>query len=324
MFVYYKWPTDYRPPTTAEKTAVRSPLAADIGIVHYLIITAAFILVIFSLYFVNLKPYLAAKQLLTALKNISIGQQSDTVLNDFEKVFFYQTFGSPEAREQLSSYANNIVFSPQVPNEAKIKASAKAIQEMEEQIKSAPNDARYYLFLGSLYTRTNRTEDALNTLNKALELAPKKQQIYFVLADAYLAAGQDNKALEKVKAAYELDQNYTEAGKNLALLMIMNNQKAEGEALLEKHFGKKVISDKQFVNAYAKIGDYETVKHIWQTLIEQEPNNAQYYVSLAATYMQLNWREEAIQTLEKAIELEPKFKEQGEFFIKEIRAGKNP
>ena len=307
-FVHYKWTTD-RPPATAEKSAVRSPLALDLSIIHYLVITATFIIVVFSLYFVNLKPYLAAKQLLVSLRDAGTGQSVDAVLNDFDKVFSYKTFGTAEAREQLSGYADNILSNPQIPQAQKEKVVAKAFQEMEAQVNVAPNDTRYRLFLGALYAKSGRTEDALNTLNKALELSPKKQQIYFVVADAYLAVGQNDKALEIIETAYNLDQTYKEAAKNLATLMIMNNRSEEGERLLEKHYGKKIIADNQLLNAYARTEDYEKVKEIWLEFIKENPDNAQYYVNLAATHLQLEEREESIKALEKAIETEPRFKE---------------
>jgi tetratricopeptide (TPR) repeat protein len=72
------------------------------------------------------------------------------------------------------------------------------------------------------------------------------------------------------------------------------------------------------------VGNFERVKEIWQKFIEEEPGNSQYYVSLAATFVQLEERNKAIEALEKAIELNPQFKEQGEYYIKEIRAGRNP
>ncbi|MFH1413219.1 MAG: tetratricopeptide repeat protein, partial [bacterium] len=75
---------------------------------------------------------------------------------------------------------------------------------------------------------------------------------------------------------------------------------------------------------YVEIGNFQKVTAIWEILIEQNPDNAQYRVSLAASYLQIGEREKAIEQLEKAIELEPKFKQQGEYYINEIRAGRNP
>ena len=80
----------------------------------------------------------------------------------------------------------------------------------------------------------------------------------------------------------------------------------------------------QVLNAYARAGNYEKVKEIWLYRIKDEPNNAQYRVNLAATYLQLGQRNNAVGELEKAAELNPEFKQQAEYFINEIKAGRNP
>lgn len=296
----------------------------DIGIGKYLFITGAFLVTVFSLYFVNLKPYLAAREILAALRTANQDTNVQNALNEFNQVISYGTFGTPEAREQLSGYATSIINVPQISESDKVKALNTSIKELEEQVKEVPNDARYYLFLGSLYARANRNDDALKTMNKALELSPKKQQIYFVIADVYLAKGDNKKALEIMQSAYNLDKSYDEAAKNLAVVMILNNQKNEAEDLLQKTFGKRILGDKELVNAYARVNDYEKVKEIWMEILKQEPDSAQNHVSLAASYLKLNERENAIKELQKAAELNPQFKKDADYYIGEIRAGRNP
>ncbi|MEK7596051.1 MAG: O-antigen ligase family protein, partial [Patescibacteria group bacterium] len=85
-------------------------LESELSLVKMLAIFAVFIALLFSLYFLNIKPVLANRALLDTLKDISIkGQDVDAILKDFDKVFAYRTFGTGEAREQLSGYASNIV-----------------------------------------------------------------------------------------------------------------------------------------------------------------------------------------------------------------------
>ncbi len=306
-----------------KKIVHNNQIITDIGIGHYLIITFVFILVVFSLYFVNLKPYLAAKHIILALQKSSNGMDTDEVLNEFNKVFSYGTFGTVEAREQLSGFANN-VSGAQISQDKKTRILSGAIKEMEEQVKKVPDDLRYHLFLGSLYEKAGRNQDGLNSFKKAVELSPKKQQVYFGLAEANLALNNTDKALEALKIAYDLDNENPEAVKNLAIIMVLNKQEKEAETIMEKHFGAKVIADKQLLNAYARNGNYKMIKEMWLEIIKKEPDNAQDYVGLAATYLQLKERENSIKALEKAIELDPRFKQQGEFYIKEIKAGRNP
>lgn len=90
-----------------------------------------------------------------------------------------------------------------------------------------------------------------------------------------------------------------------------------------KLYKTTAVPDFQLINAYARIGDYERVRAIWLEFLKTEPNNAQYHISLAATYLKLNEREKAVAELQRAAEINPAFKEQAEYYIKEIRSGKN-
>ena len=303
----------------------------EIGLSHYFLITASFLAMVFSLYFINFKPYLAGRQLLNTLGALrSQGLNVDFILKEFDKVFAYKTFGTSEAREQLGGYAEQISQVPQISNKDKMKVFAKAINEMESQIKEAPRDARGYLFLSSLYTKANRPDDSLKTALKALELSPAKQQIFFIIADIYLSSGQYEKAFEILKKVYDSDPTYHEATKNLAIAAILTDRQNYAEELFasaKKIHGGFVYTMKtgfQVLNAYARAGNYEKVKEIWLYRIKDEPNNAQYRVNLAATYLQLGQRNNAVGELEKAAELNPEFKQQAEYFINEIKAGRNP
>ena len=195
---------------------------------------------------------------------------------------------------------------------------------MERQIVENPKDTRSHLFLAALYLKGGKIDAALGVLDKAQESSPKKQQIFFLRADALISKGDNKKAFEVLKEAYELAPAYGEAAKNLALGAVLNNQNDYAEEVLMRTFNKKIIKDQNLLTAYAQVGNFQKVRDIWLLFIEKEPPNAQYHVNLAATYMQLGERQNAITELQKAIEINPQFKAQGEQFIEEIRAGRNP
>ncbi len=304
-----------------EREMAGKPINLAIGYSVSGILLVAFI---FIFYFANIKPMLASRALLTALKDMSINSQNpDLILSDFDRAISYRTFGTMESREQLSGYANNIGGS-NLPNEQKLKVLNRAVSEMELQVAASPKDAREIMFLSALYARIGKGQEALDTAKKALENAPQKQQIYFLTADLYIGAGQMGEALKVLQKAYDLDKTYFEAGRNLALVAILANDEPYALRILKESHGKEVIPDQQLIAAYARVGNYKRVAEIWKLIIEADPQNAQYYVNLAATYMQLNDRKSAIKELEKAIGIDPKFKEQGEYFINEIKAGRNP
>ncbi|MDP7466505.1 MAG: hypothetical protein QGH85_02700, partial [Candidatus Pacebacteria bacterium] len=149
------------------------------------------------------------------------------------------------------------------------------------------------------------------------------QTIRFELGTAYLNLGDENKAFEIFKDAYELDTNF----KNAEIIYRVGAIYADKEAQVDAELGP--ISDKdrtegRIINAYTQAGRVNDVVRSWELSIEKNPQNPQFHVSLAAAYLQVGRRQEAISEIQKAIDLDEGFREDGEFIIKEIKAGRNP
>ncbi len=70
--------------------------------------------------------------------------------------------------------------------------------------------------------------------------------------------------------------------------------------------------------------NFEKVVAILKVFIDKNPTNIQYRLNLAAVYLQKGQRTKSVEQLQKAIEANPNFKKQGEFYISEIKAGRNP
>jgi len=93
---------------------------------------------------------------------------------------------------------------------------------------------------------------------------------------------------------------------------------------LNEKFDTEYYPDARLARAYFEIGHFDDSIATWESLIEREPNNINYRFSLAATLMEAGRREEAIQVLEEAKTIVPDQKDQIDFYINEIRAGRNP
>ena len=130
--------------------------------------------------------------------------------------------------------------------------------------------------------------------------------------------------MKVLRTAFELEPSFNDARKIYAISLIYAGENDLAERILKERFGTAVIPDKRLVNAYVRAKNFAMVARIWEKFVEKNPNNAQYRVRLAAAYIKLGKREAAIGQLRKAIELQPDFKKQGEYYINEIRAGRNP
>ena len=278
------------------------------------------IAVIFSLYLFNIKGMSTAKAIIAGISPQAEGV--DANIASFERAASYGVVGKQEVVEQMVTTALN-VRRQGADIETQTKFFELANKGMGALIEKVPNDARLRIFYGAFLTQFNLYNEALQHLKKAVELSPDKQTIRFELGTAYLNLGETDKAFEIFKEAYELDTNF----KNAEIIYRVGGIYAGKEAQVDAVLGP--ISDKdrtegRIINAYTRAGRVNDVVRSWELSIEKNPENPQFHVSLAAVYIQVGRRQDAINEIQKAIDLDPNFKEQGEFFIREIKAGRNP
>ncbi len=304
--------------------AVAVPKPIRIGVI-VLTATAA----LFSLYSFNVKPILASQDIIESLRSLTYTVQGDTKTHDLdqgrlmlEQGINRNTFGTTEIREQLAQAADKISNDPGTSLQDKQKIIEFALEQIKIQEEKFPYDVRAKAFLSTLYGDAGDTGNAILAAQDGLAVSDQRQQFYFLLGEAYFRAGEEVLAIATLKQAYDLAPDYPDAINNYAIVLIFAGHPQEAEALLKKHFGAEVVANPKYINAYFAIGDYKRITEIWEKLVVQNPNDAQYRLSLASAYVKTFQDAKAIKELEKAIELAPNFKAQGEIFIKQIKEGK--
>lgn len=274
------------------------------------------VLVAGLIYFVNVKPIMASRGLIGALSSSSPAGR----LESFEKILAKKTFGTAEFRVQLASEASQILGADKVEMIWKQRFFELAERELKLQVEDSPLQARYPLYLGLLLKSVGRSTEAIEYLELARERSPRKQTILLALADSYLVAGDKDKALEIAKQIYDSAPKYVQARMAYGLTLIYHNRLEEAEKILSSI----KVPVASLINAYLAIDDYQSVLKLWLEQVEAEPDRAQFRFNLAAAYLKVGQRQQAISTLLKAIELDPTVSEQANYLISEIRAGRNP
>ncbi|NQV88644.1 MAG: O-antigen ligase family protein [Parcubacteria group bacterium] len=279
------------------------------------------LVMIFMFYFLNVRPIEANLSLLGAFR----AGQSDPAqsLKLFKGAISYKTLGLTEMREQLLGAVYDIAQSPKATQEIKSDFYLTGTNEMLEQIKETPKDARNYVVLGTFFSRIGRYDEALKYFIEAEKLSPNKQTILFYIGDVYINQKKYTEALEVLKEAYELEPIYTEAKIMYAVANIYAGNLKLGNSLVEE-LGEIATSDTRVLNAYISVGEYNKVLVLLKDAFAKDPTNLQKGVSLAAGYLQTGQMTNAVIQLQKLVDTHPEFKSQGEYFISEIRAGRNP
>ncbi len=306
-------------------------LAFDV--VAYVVSPVVVILLIACVYFVNVKPFEASVSLIDALNpyvmlNSKLGMVQGNVrartpqesMAAYKKALSYNTLGDQEIREQILSAALNNISSQSVATDQKQAYFDFAHQEFDKQIALTPKDARPYILFGSFLNSVNLSEQALPYLNKALSLSPGKQTILYQIGYAYAGKNDYKTAASYFQKAYEEDKSNVEAQTIYATVAIYMNDFTLADSII----GTSTITDDRLIHAYTLAKKYDKVVEINKEKVAANPNDGQAHVSLAASYVQVGDRVDAVAEINKAIQIAPSFQSQGETLIKQIEAGQNP
>ncbi|MBI2055012.1 MAG: O-antigen ligase family protein [Candidatus Sungbacteria bacterium] len=302
----------------------------DVGRV-WILMGGTGIFILASLYYFNLKPILASREIIQGLSQAN-PRILPEVQRHFENALSYETFGSGEAREQLASLSRVFVARPpQVSAEDYGRYVEFTVREVEKLAVTPAADAKYFLFLGSIYNNYlglngDYARRAVDALESGIKLSPNKQQLYFELASVYLSVGQPARALELMQKAVELDPTFHGAQLNLAVTAIVAKKKDIADKALAEYRrlipAVDVPSIQRLIQAYSSANDVVSIKPLIEEALKLEPRNGALYGQYAAVLYALGDREGARAAARQAGELAPELKAEAERFIKELDSGK--
>ena len=149
---------------------------------------------------------------------------------------------------------------------------ALAVSQQAQQLND--NAAEVHFALGSVYSATGKSAEAVSELRRALELAPKSDDGYRRLGDAYRALGQQQEAIRAYAKAAELGPYY------------WFNWNALG-------------------NAYYRFGNNQKAVESFRRVAELEPSNSSAYLNMGVVYFAEGKWTDCIPALQKSLELEP-------------------
>jgi Flp pilus assembly protein TadD len=130
------------------------------------------------------------------------------------------------------------------------------------------------LALGSVYTASGRTSEAISVLKHALEVAPNSDEAYGRIAWVDLNNGRSADAIQYFQKAIDINPYYWMNYNNLG-------------------------------NAYYQIGDFAKAAEYYRKVIELDPGNSYAYNNLGAVLLQSGRFEEAAAPFQKVLQFSP-------------------
>jgi tetratricopeptide (TPR) repeat protein len=152
--------------------------------------------------------------------------------------------------------------------------SKNAVEKLASDFSSDP---RYQILAGSYFSKVGDSNLSDMYLSKAAELIPGKQLVYFEWGSTLLNQNDTQGALEKFKKAYELEPDYQDAQILYLLGAIYANDRGVEQMLLSKIPNEKLVFDDRVLSAYYNSNRKTDAIEILQKRIELDPANKTKY-----------------------------------------------
>ena len=270
---------------------------------------------------INWNAIAANRTLIQALTPRSPEQGGITTMMDFfKKALAYDSLGNQEIREQLVQGTAGVAGST-LTAEEKSALFTLAKEEMQKQVASAPEDARFPFFLGILTSAFGDLDTAVQYHEQALALSPMKQTIKFQLAFALIQQGQESRALELLKSAHESAPQFAEPRIVYASILIAMQQDALADEIVQPLLEKGEAADQRLINAYLQRKQFNKIADIWASRMRVIPDDPQPRFALAASYHAAGEKQKAIEVLEQAARDIPSIASQVTTLIQQIKDG---
>lgn len=193
------------------------------------------------------------------------------------------------------------------------------------------DEARSSFTLGQSYLSSGNTQQAFIKFHEALKYDPNNKEVYHALGYINMRLGEYAEAEKNVLKAVDIDSGYSEAWNTLCTLYHMYMEKYDDaakacETALENNLYP--TPEKSLYNLgriYYKQRQYRKSLAYTEKAIKRLPSWFPAYYSQALTYNALGQYPEAVQAVETAIGLDPRFqgdKQKAEKHFKQNRLKK--
>ncbi|MBP9749943.1 MAG: tetratricopeptide repeat protein [Candidatus Pacebacteria bacterium] len=278
------------------------------------------------IWYVNVPGITTSRLLIDALTpqrvradGTAVQQSPEEMLEVYKRALAIDALGRQEVREQVVQRAADMLRTQGVKQETKDAFRDLAIAEMERELARNDESARLWLFHASLLANAGRLEEAEKAFEKALERTPTKQHALMQLGEVRIVRGKTEEGLALFKQAYESAPQFDELAKMYATALVRVGRDKEAVDLLTERFGTPAVDDSRLFMAWVQAKRYDIASKILEQRVEQNPDDVEVVVSLAAAYRELGRKEEALGLLRGVAERKPEYKEQMDAFILEVQ-----
>jgi tetratricopeptide (TPR) repeat protein len=234
------------------------------------------ILVLLSLYFLNLKPIQANTSLINALNYMQVDGQEAQAVVSLKEAYQRSALGRSEVVEHITTEGLDILESG-IPVKDKNSFFEFARTSVRAQADEFPREARLQIIAGTFLASTGKFDEAKIYFDRAREVMPNKQIIYFQSGSSYVYQKDYVKALQEFKIAYDLAPGYSEARIIYLVGAIYVGDKNLETQLIGELTERQYIFEDRILSAYYDSGRMGDTIRILKRRAELDPSRASEY-----------------------------------------------
>lgn len=240
--------------------------------------------------------------------------QADIYKNYLSRLFALKKFNKAEtvALEAKTYFPDDNYFSLVLAMvDYELKKFDNCREELLYLLEKTPDDVIVYEYLAQLYRQTNDTENYLDTLLKAHEKFPKEISFINSLVEFYRKNDKIDTAVSLLKDALKNDENnsniYADLGYLYSIIKDFENAKFYlEEAIKLNENNSYALNNLAWLYCENHIQSENAVAFA-QKACELEPDNDNFLDTLAEAYYQVCQYEKAVETIKKAIDINPNY-----------------
>lgn len=233
------------------------------------------VLLVSTLYFINVRPIGTNMTLINALNAMQVGDLS-LASKEFKDSYRDVYLGQTEASEQIAR--NSItILTGNIPMEEKNGFFEFVTNTVVEQVNLHKDSARTLLLAGSYMSSIGRFEESLAVLKEANVVSPGKLDVLFEIGSIYINTNKVDEAMAVFEKAYNMAPGYKEA-KVIYLIGAIYAADSNLENNLVASLDRKVyVFDDRIMNAYFTNRRFDKVEIILNERKVIDPVNAATY-----------------------------------------------
>lgn len=275
---------------------------------------------IFGIYYLNVRAWITTRNFTTGLTLFP--QNAATSYQIFSETLVQApSFNLTEIRRELLIMLADQKRMAQSDPTSRSRFIILAESEINKQLAQRPFDPLFLYVAGSFLSNEKKYTEALIALERAQTISPQQQSILLKLVEVYIDMKEYAHAFQIAKETFELAPQFDTPRLVYAATALYTGRGKIASELIELTPQSVRMHNNQLLRAYIETGHMDQAISILEYRANENKNDTQAYISLAAAYFMVGRKNEAIQLVRHVMNTDPQLQKIGTQWINQMEQG---